>query len=195
MLRRRQNNQPMRQSAELVASLAGGDRRSVGRANQVANATLRDPRRFPALMAALAHRDRLVRMRAVDAMEKITLRRPELLQPYRARLLRAALAAEDKELRWHLALMLPRLRLTPAQRALASDVMFEWLRDESRIVQTFALQALADFSAHDEQLRLRVLTLAAEMAERGAPAVRARARKLLRQLQPARRARGQHAGI
>ena len=51
-------------------------------------------------------------MRAADAAEKITVTRPELLKPHKLELLGLLDEAEQIELRWHLALMAPRLALT-----------------------------------------------------------------------------------
>ena len=55
-------------------------------------------------------------MRAVDAAEKITVTRPELLKPHKLELLGLLDEAEQIELRWHLALMAPRLALTGPER-------------------------------------------------------------------------------
>src|SRR5947209_7709197 len=74
-----------------LTALGGGDRRSIGRSNQAVAQVLRRPELFAHLMSGLSHRDRLIRMRSADAMEKVTLRRPELLAPHRARLLSVAL--------------------------------------------------------------------------------------------------------
>lgn len=48
------------------------------------------------------------------------------------------------------------------------------------MVKTFSLQLLADFAAEDEDLRNDVLPLLWAAGERGTPAMRARARKLLK---------------
>ena len=49
-------------------------------------------------------------------------------------------------------------------------------------MQTFALQGLVDLSAADAALRRRVVPMVMEYAEIGVPAVRARARKLLKKM-------------
>jgi HEAT repeat protein len=67
--------------------LAGGDRRSIGRATQVAATVLQSPSLFSQLIRGLWSADALVRMRAADAVEKISRDRPELLRPYKKELL------------------------------------------------------------------------------------------------------------
>jgi hypothetical protein len=60
----------------ILDTLKGGDRRSIGRADQVVAAVRRDPSVFPALMSGLCHADELVRMRTADAAEKLTATNP-----------------------------------------------------------------------------------------------------------------------
>lgn len=103
----------------LLALLAGGDRRSIGRADEVAAAVLQSPGRFPQLMTGLWSTNSLVRMRAADAMEKISREKPELLCPYKKELLGLIHEAKDKEVRWHLALMAPRLALNAREQGIA----------------------------------------------------------------------------
>jgi hypothetical protein len=121
-------------------------------------------------------------MRAADAVEKITARQPVLLQPYKAQLLEQIAGIEQQEVRWHVAQMLPRLDLDQEERQAAVRILRGYLTDRSRIVQTFALQALADLAEGDEGLRRQVIPLIEQMVQSGSPAVKSRGRKLLSQL-------------
>lgn len=172
----------------ILALLAGGDRRSIGRANQVAAAVLQSPGTFPQLIKGLWSEDSLVRMRAADAIEKISREQPELLRPYKKELLGLMHEAEQKEMRWHLAVLMPRLPLNVAERALAVAVLKEYLEDRSSIVRTCALQALADFAVESSDLRSEVIDLLRQALRAGSAAMKARSRKLLARLEP-RRAR------
>lgn len=71
----------------VVDSLAGGDRRSLGRANMVVKGISRDPKLFSLVFEAMLHNDPVVRMRAADAIEKVTVSRPEFLQVHKRKLL------------------------------------------------------------------------------------------------------------
>jgi hypothetical protein len=146
----------------------------------VAAQVLQNPRLFSSLFQGLQSGDPLVRVRAADAIEKVTLRRPGLLRSRKKKLLGIAATAEEKELRWHMALLLPRLPVTASERQAAVDILFDYLRDASSIVRTFAMQGLADFSRHDGALKARVLPLIEELTQSGTPAMRARGRKLLK---------------
>jgi HEAT repeat protein len=163
----------------LLAKLSGGDRRSIGRSNEVVAAVLADPTLFTPLYRGLHHTDTLIRIRTADALEKITSRRPEWLEPHVEDLLLNIAASVNHEVRWHVAQMLPRLPLTRTQRAFALKIVKGYLDDRSSIVRAFALQALADFAEHEAGLRDGVITLLREALHSGTPAMRSRARKLL----------------
>jgi hypothetical protein len=162
--------------------LDGGDRRSIGRANEVAVLVLREPRRFPELIGYLWSENAIVRMRAADAAEKISVQKPGLLAPFKAELLGLLLEAEQQELRWHLALMIPRLTLTKKERQRAADGLRRYLEDRSSIVKTFAMQGLAELAAVERSLLPEVREILTEAGRGGTPAMRARARKLLKTL-------------
>lgn len=170
----------------ILKKLSGGTKRSLGRTNQLAAEILKNPKAFPHLIAGISHHDPVIRMRAADAIEKITLQRPDLLRPFKKKLLALATGSAapslQQEVRWHLALLLPRLELTLTERALATDILFEYLDDRSIIVKTHALQSLADLSASDPNLKRRMIPILDATAQTGSPAQRARARKLLHQL-------------
>ena len=172
-------------SSSLRQQLSGADRRSIGRVPTVVRAVLHRPALISPLVDALADTDAVVRMRAADALEKVTAAHPDLLRRSTTRLLRLAVDTDQQEVRWHLAQILPRLRLTQRQHAVGLRVMQKYLTDRSSIVRTFALQALADLSEGDPRLRPRVDALLAEALRTGTPAMHARVRRIL-----ARRASG-----
>jgi HEAT repeat protein len=165
---------------QLLKKLAGGDRRSIGRSDSVVAEVLDNASLFEALFAGMTHENPLIRMRAADAIEKITVRQPEWLKPYKKRLLGIAAITNQQELRWHIAQMLPRLALTKTEQYEAVKALRRYLDDSSSIVRTFSLQALTDLSDHDEKLRGKVVKLLRRALRTGTPAMKSRARKLLK---------------
>jgi len=127
--------------------------------------------------------DPLVRMRAADAAEKVTRKQRELLDPYKRELLGLLAEATEQELRWHLAAMVPRLALDARERRAAMSWLNGYLEDDSSIVKTFALQGLADLAEGEPSFRPQVIEVLQEAARKGTPAMRARSRKLLIQLE------------
>jgi len=164
---------------DILALLVGGDRRSIGQADRVAKMVSDDIALFAELIAGLWSEDALVRMRAADATEKITRKHRELLQPYRKELLGLMAEAQEQELRWHLAVMVPRLLLNAKERQAAVSLLEGYLEDRSSIVKTFALQGLADMAEADSSFREKVVEILGEAARKGTPAMKARSRKLL----------------
>jgi hypothetical protein len=164
---------------QILSLLRGGDRRTIGRSDQVAASVSDDPGLFPDLIAGLWSADPLVRMRVADAAEKVTRKRRDLLQPYRKELLGLMAETHEQELRWHLAVMVPRLPLNAKERQVAIASLYSYLEDRSSIVKTFALQGLADLARDEPSLRPRLVEILREATRNGTPAMKARSRKLL----------------
>jgi hypothetical protein len=114
--------------------------------------------------------------------EKVSVVHPDWLQPHQRALVSFAELVQEKEVRWHMAQMLPRLKLSAARRRAVIALLFKYLDDGSAIVKTFSMQALFDMSESDAALRARVLPVIEAALEAGSGAMRSRARKLLAQL-------------
>jgi hypothetical protein len=128
--------------------------------------------------------DPIVRMRSADAVEKITAKHPAYLQPYKTELIQQVAKIEQQEVRWHVAQMMPRLELSNQERAVVVEILLGYLDDQSKIVKTFSMQALADLAEQAAVLRDRVIPLLEELTRTGSPAMRSRGRKLLEKLSP-----------
>jgi HEAT repeat protein len=143
---------------------------------------LKTPALFADLIGGLYDTDPVIRMRAADAIEKSTRQSPELLQRWKFALLAQASRLHDKEMRWHIAQLIPRLKLTPIERETAVQILMGYLNDKSSIVRTFSMQALADLAQNDGALCAKVTSLIERLTKTGTPAMRSRGRKLLTQL-------------
>jgi hypothetical protein len=169
----------------ILSLLEGGDRRTIGRADEVAAIVSDNPKFFSTLIAGLWSADPLVRMRAADAAEKVTRTHREFLRPYKKKLLGLMSEATEQELRWHLAVMIPRLLLNAEERQVAISSLNRYLEDRSSIVKAFALQGLADLAQCEPSILPRVVKLLLEATRSGTPAMKARSRKLLIRLKRA----------
>ena len=87
--------------------------------------------------------------------------------------------AQEQELRWHLAVMVPRLLMNAKEQQVAMSSLQGYLEDRSSIVKTFALQGLADLAQAEPSFRPRVVEILREAMRKGTPAMKARSRKLL----------------
>lgn len=138
---------------DILRELAGGDRRSIGRADRVVALVLKIPALLDDVVAGFLHDDPVIRMRCVDVAEKVSVVHPEWFQPHKNAVLSPASMVEEKEVRWHMAQMLPRLQLSAAERRRAVARLFK--------------------------LRARVIPLLRDAVKYGSPAERSRAKKLL----------------
>ena len=166
---------------DLAAQLRGGKRTSTGEALAVARDVLARPERFGILFGLLEHEDPLVRMRAAYALSKASAERPDLLRPYKTRFIdRLADPANSHLCRACLLQALRALELAPDDVSLLKDMLLDFMHSESSIVKTFSLNLLVDFAEADASLRPEVMPLLWDALGRGTPAMRARARKLMK---------------
>jgi hypothetical protein len=175
----------MHTPAKLSHMFAGGDRRSNKQTDAVLAIVLLDRRKIPTLVKCLWDQDACVRMRAADALEKLSREHGRWLQPFKKRLLGLGAESTQKEVRWHVAVMVPRLQLTTSELAQAADFLQNYLNGYSSIVKTFAMQGLSDLAEKHAVLRPRVVELIRVLTRSGTPAMRARGRILLRRLESA----------
>lgn len=167
----------------LLNKLIGGDLRSIGRSNEVVSDVLNDLSLVEILVSGIDVADPIVRMRSADALEKISAKSAEHISQYKAQLLQLAARASQKEVQWHLALMLPRLPLTRNEKKQVIDILSSYLPSNSSIVKTCVMQAFADLADSDKYFRVALYGRIEELAKGGTPAMQARGRRLLSRLQ------------
>ena len=163
--------------------LEPGGRLDPGRVWQVVELVDGQPRKLGQLIECLWDENPAVANRAADALERVTRDRPAQAQRWKDELLGLMAEAEEKKLRWNLALVVPRLKLTPPECRRAAAAMRSYLDDPSSIVKTAALHGLADLTRQDSSLFPDVVDLLRVAGRSGTPAMRARSRILLEKLE------------
>ena len=164
---------------DILDKLKGGDLRSIGRVAEVVQDIFDDPDLFNSIVLGMLHEDPVVRMRSADVVEKVTIQRPQYLSAYKNLIMNEIAAIEQKEVRWHVAQLLPRLELDPEETQAAIEILKSYLNDDSRIVRTFAMDSLAHFVEENPTIEPWIISLIEELVEDGSPAMKARGRKLL----------------
>jgi hypothetical protein len=155
--------------------------------NEVVEEVLRDPKLFKVVFEGMMSGDPVIRMRSADAVEKITAEHPEYLKPYQAKLIQQVARIEQQEVRWHVAQMFPRLKVSSEERTAMVEILLDYLHDRSKIVKTFSMEALAALAEEEASIRSRVIALLGELTRTGSPAMKSRGRKLLQRLNRGRR--------
>ena len=177
-------------TSETIRSMlaAGRNRLNIGRAGEVAALVLaqsnrQQSRKAAQLVECLWEEDPGIVNRASDALEKISRTLPTLLEPWKGPLLGLLVEAEHNKLRWNLAVIVPRLKLSAPECRRVAEILQSYLDDPSSIVKTCALQGLAELTRRDPSLGPEVLDVLRIYSLCGTPAMRARGRHLLRQLE------------
>ena len=172
---------PAMSGQSLMEKLRGGRSCSTGQAAAVAAGVLVRTELFDELFGGLGHEEPLIRMRAAYAVSKVAEGRPDLLQPYKDRFIdRLADPLNSHLCRACMLQTLHRLSLSPEDVSLLKDMLQDFLHSESSIVKTFSLHLLVDFAEADERLRPEIMPLLWDALRNGTPAMRARARKLMK---------------
>lgn len=162
--------------------LSVGDLRMAGKSEQVIKLVLGDPKLFDDVINSILSDNPGIRMRASDAVEKISINHPEWLKPYKKLFLSEIVKIDQKEVKWHVAQILPRFTLTDREREKIFNLMLSYLDDKSQIVKTFAMQALTDIAIQDTSYTDRVREIVHNLMDNGAPSQKSRGKKLLKTL-------------
>jgi hypothetical protein len=159
--------------------LSGDDLRSIGKSNAVI-LKVQTQSDFDTLFKCLFHKDRLVVMRAADAIEKITINNTQYLTTHKEEIIKLCNVAKDKELMWHLALLIPRLHLDNHEFGNVWDTLTKWAMDKknSRIVRVNSIQGLFEMMKKENDLEKDFSLTLTELEKENIPSINARIRKL-----------------
>lgn len=162
--------------------LLGKDLRSIGRSDEVAN-MVQDQTDFDSLFQLLLHHERLLVMRAADAIEKITVTRKQFLEPHKAQIMILSKSAMHKELKWHIAQLISRVPLNAEESKEVSDLLTYWALNphESKLVRVNALQGLYELSRQFPGLKGSFDNTINRLSHEAIPSMQARIKKLRKQ--------------
>lgn len=143
-----------------------------------------DQRSFDELFGLIFHHERPLVMRAADAVEKITAKNKTYLAPHKAQLLAILKSADHKELKWHIAQLLPRVELDQHELEDVWHKLTYWTlnRNESKIVRVNALQGLFDLSRKFPDLKKDFDQTMNAVERELIPSMQARVRKLRKKI-------------
>ena len=159
--------------------LLGKDLRTV-KQNNIVVRSVNDQTSFDELFRLVFHHERTLVMRAVDAVEKLTVRHPEYLKPHKSQLLHALKSADHKELKWHIAQLIPRVDLDAKELEVVWHILTYWTqnRNESKIVRVNSLQGLFDLSRRHPEFRNDFDKTVALIEREMIPSIQARIRRI-----------------
>lgn len=165
----------------ILNELTGGDLRSDGKANEVAEKVLKNPRLLKELIKGLHSSDSIIKMRTAHALEYISRKNPALLEPVKATLLESAYD-NLPEVRWHLAQIFGNISLSQNEKDVVVSILIDYLDGKSILVKAWAIATLGILAAKDESLRDKITHIIELFQNDKSPAVKKRAQKALHDL-------------
>ena len=168
---------------DLDEILSGGDLRTVRKSNAVVS-KINNQQDFDELFNYLFHKDRLIVMRAADAIEKITINNPQYLIKHKENIFELCNTVKTKELKWHLALLLHRLSLDAIEISKAWSILMIWTMDKnnSRIVRVNSLQGLFELLKQRADFAANFRLILPELKKENVPSINSRIRRLEKQI-------------
>lgn len=164
---------------QILEWLSGGDLRSDGLSDQVAEFVLAHPELLDELAAGLDQTDDVIRGRAADAVEKIARSRPEWVSQYLDRLTNLAERDPVPMVKMHVAMALGHLAMVDGARDEITTALLGLLDDVSVFARSWAIASLCIVVRLHPAERDRVVSRLAPLASESSPAIRARVRKAL----------------
>lgn len=165
----------------LIEVLAvGGRSNSLGRNPEVVQWVLQDPELLDELVGCVKADDPWVRMRAIDAFEKVVAAQPALLEGYVPWIVEDLTTSSQPSIQWHVAQLLARAPLTSEQQRSAVGWLCARLEDPhvDWIVAANTMRTLTAFAADRAVDVDRVRGLLLGMDRHASKTVRRKAREL-----------------
>ena len=166
-------------SHHIISLLSRGDKRTVSNVDTVVKLASKDRMVVHELVGGFDPTNEALNMRIADALEKISAENHRSLESYVPELIKILHDYHQKEVRWHMAQILPRLAMTESELTTARRIWkYDFHLSHSKIVRVFSLQALVDTCPHDRKKHEDVVQLLREAMKSGIPSLETRARKL-----------------
>ena len=159
--------------------LRGGDLRSDGLANEVADIVLENPSLFDEVIAGLDENDEVIRGRTGDALEKIARVKPELLHNHLPKIIRIAEKDTVPMVKMHLAMILGHLAIYEESIDDLTTCLLRLLKDESVFTKSWAIVSLCIIARKYPQNRNRIIERIAVYGMDDSIAIRTKVRKAL----------------
>ncbi len=166
---------------KILQKLIQGDMRTIGESQEVVDEVLNDNTLFHDLFEGLTDANPAVRMRSADALEKVTAQKPELLKPYKNKLIEIAKETTQQEVQWHIAQMFGTLKLEDGENVKVYKILNDYYQtSKSNIVKVMSLETMCHIAQSDEALKNNVEKILIGAIKHSSPSITARAKKLQR---------------
>ena len=168
---------------ELLELLTGGDLRSDGRANEVADEVIKNPHLFDKLVKGLSESDDLVRARTAHALERISRSNPEMLSAHLPQLIELTKKDKVPMVKWHIAMIFGNLALFEEKINSMILTLFDLLEDQSVFVRSWAIVSLSVIGRKYPSMRGEIISRIRALQNDGSIAIRTKVAKALNVLE------------
>ena len=133
---------------EFKEYLKGNDLRSIGNNKEIYK-LIHSQNDFDKLFSYLYYENRAIKMKAIDIIEKITLKESQYLKKHKNEIIAFTENNNDIEFKWHLAQLLSRLDYSNEEIKIIWKKLKQWIMDikESKIVRVNSLQSLYELKS------------------------------------------------
>lgn len=163
----------------LLSRLTGGDLRSDGKADEVAETIVKDTTLLPLLLEGLHEPSHIVRARSAHALEKISRTCPELVTGAIGQLIESALHDDIPMVRWHMAMIFGYLSYTNDECDTIFSVLYTLLQDESVLVRSWAIVSLCILGTTFEREKGRIVEKIISLQDDESKAIQSKVQKAL----------------
>lgn len=175
----------------LFERLEAGKRGKVGDLEEVLPLVLQHGALITEVVKCSAHKQASIASRAAWLLRKVAETDPALLAQHKRRLLNYLTQSPHWEVKTELCHILPHLPLTRAEVGVAIRFFEACQTDASRIVRAWSLNALYELSYSIPNLIPQVLHMVQAALDSDAPAIRARARNIMKAINAGQTSRKQ----
>lgn len=167
----------------VLSYLVEGDKRTLSGVEQAVKAILEDSQQIDDLLSAYDIHNEALNLRISDTIQKVQENDPSLLKPYAKRVFTIFAEYEQKEVRWHMAQILPLLDLNQNQLRKAMQIwQSDFYNSRSSIQRAFSLQAVYDIASMKSEYMPLLDELLKHALSNGSPAMKSRATLLQKTL-------------
>ena len=156
--------------------LSGGDLRSDGMADEVADVVLKNHQLFDDVYAGLNESNDVIRGRTADALEKIARTKPEFLKDHVLQLIQVAKEDTVAMVRMHLAMIFGHLAIYDELVDELSSVLLFMLDEKSVFAKSWAIVSLCIIARKYPQKRDQILGRVVRLQKDSSIAVRTKVR-------------------
>jgi len=156
--------------------LAGGDLRSDGMANEVADLVLKNPPMFNEIFHGLQESNDVIRARTADALEKISRKNPEHLKEHLPQVIQLAKTDSVAMVRMHLAMIFGYLAIYEELVEDLNSTLLHMLDDPSVFAKSWAIVSLCIIARKYPTTRDQIVTPVIALQNDSSIAIRTKVR-------------------